>query len=229
MERLETERQDATQVQRLKLDPKSRYILSGNECSLRSCVRDQAWNSTCRGRTTWFPAPRSPSSLTCGPHPSAAPTGCRSLGTQERTQWAFPAATATPERTTGKPSPTPARSRPPPRAAPPLPCSRCLPSRSGDPRSTTGTAPHPRHDPVPDPRRPASPRPGRAPGALPTFTTGSRWAPPPRPVPGEPLGPRYRRPVKREDNTSSPQRQSKLSRIQGSNEDYGKERWPDLG
>ena len=61
-----------------------------------------------RGRTTWFPAPRSPSSLTCGPHPSAAPTGCRPLGTQERTQWAFPAATATPERTTGKPSPTPA-------------------------------------------------------------------------------------------------------------------------
>src|SRR5574338_1456946 len=48
------------------------------------------------------------------------------------------------------------------------------PSRSGDPRSTTGTAPHARHDPIPDPRRPASPRPGRAPGALPTFTTGSR-------------------------------------------------------
>ena len=71
-------------------------------------------------------------------------------------QWAFPAATATPERTTGKPSPTPAWGRPPPRAAPPLPCSRCLPSRSGDPRSTTGTAPHPRHDPIPDPRRPAS-------------------------------------------------------------------------
>ena len=34
--------------------------------------------------------------------------------------------------------------------------------------------PQPRHDPTPDPRRPASPRPGRAPGALPTFTTGSR-------------------------------------------------------
>ena len=34
--------------------------------------------------------------------------------------------------------------------------------------------PHPRQDPIPDPRRPASPRPGRAPGALPTFTTGSR-------------------------------------------------------
>ena len=53
-----------------------------------------------RGRTTWFPAPRSPSSLTCGPHPSAAPTGCRPLGTQERTQCAFPAAMATPERLT---------------------------------------------------------------------------------------------------------------------------------
>src|SRR5574340_28565 len=72
-----------------------------------------------RGRTTWFPAPRSPSSLTCGPQPSAAPTGCRPLGTQERTQWAFQAATATPERTTGKPSPTPARSAP--RPAPPRP------------------------------------------------------------------------------------------------------------
>ena len=33
-----------------------------------------------RGRNTWFPAPRSPSALTRGPHPSAAPTGCRSLG-----------------------------------------------------------------------------------------------------------------------------------------------------
>ena len=36
---------------------------------------------------TWFPAPSSPSSLTCGPQPSAAPTRCGSLGTQEhRTQ-----------------------------------------------------------------------------------------------------------------------------------------------
>lgn len=49
-----------------------------------------------------------------------------------------------------------------------------FPAPRRDPRSTTGTAPHPRHDPIPDPRRPASPRPGRAPGALPTFTTGSR-------------------------------------------------------
>ena len=34
-----------------------------------------------------------PSALTRGPHPSAAPTGCRSLGTQERTKWACPLAT----------------------------------------------------------------------------------------------------------------------------------------
>src|SRR5699024_12053548 len=50
---------------------------------------------------------------TCAlPISSAAPTGCRPLGTQERTQWAFQAATTTPERTTGNPSPTPARSAP---------------------------------------------------------------------------------------------------------------------
>ena len=45
--------------------------------------------------STWFPAPCSPSSLTCGPHPSAPPTGCRSRGTQEHTKWAFPATMAT--------------------------------------------------------------------------------------------------------------------------------------
>ena len=96
-----------------------------------------------RGRTTWFPAPRSPSSLTCGPHPSAAPTGCRPLGTQERTQWAFQAATAplppamlpvpsqpqwgSPEHNWDRP-PSPPRpgSRPaPPGFAPPRARSRC--------------------------------------------------------------------------------------------------------
>ena len=45
--------------------------------------------------STWFPAPRSPSSLTCVLHPSAPPTGCRSRGTQEHTKWAFPATMAT--------------------------------------------------------------------------------------------------------------------------------------
>ncbi|KAL3197667.1 hypothetical protein MRX96_053883 [Rhipicephalus microplus] len=128
-----------------------------------------------RGRTTWFPAPRSPSSLTCGPHPSAAPTGCRPLGTQERTQWAFPAATATPREDNGEALPHP-RQEPTPRPAPPRPCHApgAFPAAVGIPGAQLGPPPHPRHDPIPDPRRPASPRPGRAPGALPTFTTGSR-------------------------------------------------------
>ena len=43
------------------------------------------------------PLPRSPSSFTCGPHPSILLTGCLSMGTQEPTKWAFPAAMATPE------------------------------------------------------------------------------------------------------------------------------------
>ena len=60
----------------------------------------------------WFPAPRSPSSLTCGPHPSAPPTGCRSRGTQEHTKWAFPATMATPETTTGTPTLAPTRQDP---------------------------------------------------------------------------------------------------------------------
>ena len=181
-----------------------------------------------RGRTTWFPAPRSPSSLTCGPHPSAAPTGCRPLGTQERTQWAFQAATATPERTTGNPSPTPARSAP--RPAPPRPCHApgAFPAAVGIPGAQLGPPPIPATTRFPT--RAARLRP--APGALPV-----RCPPSPR-APGEPrpharfqeslwdLAPR---PVKREDNPSSPQRQSKLSRIQGSNEGYGKERRPDLG
>ncbi len=114
-----------------------------------------------RGRTTWFPAPRSPSSLTCGPHPSAAPTGCRPLGTQERTQWAFPAATATPERTTGKPSPPPPRGPPPPPPPPPPP----LPPRPATTRLPTRAArlrPAPGALPVrcpPSPRAPGEPRP----------------------------------------------------------------------
>ena len=55
----------------------------------------------------WFSVPRSPSSLTCGLHPSALPTGCRSRGTQEHTKWAFPATMATPESITGTPTPAP--------------------------------------------------------------------------------------------------------------------------
>ena len=105
-----------------------------------------------RGRTTWFPAPRSPSSLTCGPHPSAAPTGCRPLGTQERTQWAFPAATATPERTTPAMLPVPSQpqwgspehnwDRPP---SPPRPDSRPAPPGFAPPRARSRCAAHLHH------------------------------------------------------------------------------------
>ena len=43
----------------------------------------------------------------CGPHPSAPPTGCRSMGTQERMNWAFLGAMATAESTTGTSHPSP--------------------------------------------------------------------------------------------------------------------------
>ena len=123
-----------------------------------------------------------------------------------RAPGAFPAAVATSESTTGKASPTPARSRPPPRAP------GAFPAAVGTPESTTGTAPHPRHDPIPDPRRPGSPRPWRA-AHLHRGLPVSPAPTPPRPVPAEALGPRYCRQVKHEDNTSTPQRQSKLSMI----------------
>ena len=42
-----------------------------------SYLFDSLNSSSSGSGTTWFPAPRSPCSLTCGPHPSAAPTGCR--------------------------------------------------------------------------------------------------------------------------------------------------------
>ena len=116
------------------MTPKARPFCDRQVGELRECTN--------RRRNTWFPAPRSPSALTSGPQPSAAPTGWRSLGTQERTKWVFPASVETPESTTGKPSPSPPRANPattgppplPPGFAPPLPRSRRVPSRSGDPR-----------------------------------------------------------------------------------------------
>ena len=81
------------------LTPRARPFCNRQVGELRECAN--------RGRNTWFPAPSSPSSLTCGPQPSAAPTRCGSLGTQERRKWAFLAAVATPESTTGtEPPPT---------------------------------------------------------------------------------------------------------------------------
>jgi hypothetical protein len=95
----------------------------------------------------WFPALRSPSSLTCGPHSSSLLTGCQSMGTQECTKWAFPAAMAPPESTTGTPphprhDPTPA----PRHAGSLLPWS--LPSCKGDPRAQLGPQ-SPLHDTTP--------------------------------------------------------------------------------
>ena len=55
------------------LTPRARPFCNRQVGELRECAN--------RGRNTWFPAPSSPSSLTCGPQPSAAPTRCGSLGT----------------------------------------------------------------------------------------------------------------------------------------------------
>ena len=126
------------------MTPKARPFCDRQVGELRECTN--------RRRNTWFPAPRSPSALTSGPQPSAAPTGWRSLGTQERTKWVFPASVETPESTTGKPSPSPPRANPattgpPPLApgfAPPLPRSRRVPSRSGDPREHNWDRPPPK-------------------------------------------------------------------------------------
>ena len=69
-----------------------------------------------------------------------------------------------------------AESRPvQPRFTPPWVRSRRVSSRSGHLREHYWEAlPHPRQEPTPALRRPGSPRPCRAPGALPTFTSGSR-------------------------------------------------------
>ena len=81
-----------------------------------------------RGRNTWFPAPSSPSSLTCGPQPSAAPTRCGSLGTQERRKWAFLATVSTPKSTTGT-NPPPTAIEISTRAAQVYPAPGALPAR----------------------------------------------------------------------------------------------------
>ena len=71
------------------LAPKARLFCDRHFSRLRDCKQ--------RGQNTWFPAPPSPSSLTCGPQPCALLAGCQSTGTQEPTKRAFPAAMASPE------------------------------------------------------------------------------------------------------------------------------------
>ena len=85
---------------------------------------------------------------------------------------------ATPNSTSGKPSPTPARSRPPlrtdppPRPAPPgfvpaLPGSRRVPSHIGDPREHNRDRPPTHSERNLDLCSPGLPHPGCAPGAFP--------------------------------------------------------------
>ena len=77
----------------------------------------------------------------------------------------------------GSPPPPPPGAEPrpaPPGFTPPLPHSQRVSSCSGDPREHNCYHPPPPPDQNPDPRRPGSPRPWRAPGALPTSTRGSR-------------------------------------------------------
>ena len=151
------------------LTPRARPFCNLQVGELRECAN--------RGRNTWFPAPRSPSSLTCGPQPSAAPTGWRSLGTQERTKWAFPAAVATPESAIGTdPHLKPSESRP---AQPGFTQSRVRSRRvfslSVHLREHNWEArPHPRQKPNPAPRRPRSHRPCtvQVPSQLLAFTPG---------------------------------------------------------
>ena len=125
---------------------------------------------------------------------------------------AFPAAVATSESTTGKASPTPARSRPPPRAIQvrPAPAALPLPSQpQWGPRRT-------QLRPPPTPSRP-EPRP-TPPGFAPLLARRAahlhRGLPvSPAPTPGSRRGSGYCRQFKHEDNTSTPQGQSKLSMI----------------
>ena len=125
---------------------------------------------------------------------------------------AFPAAVATTESTTGKPSPTPARSRTPPRATRVHPAPAALPARFqlqwGPPRAQLL--------PPPTPSRP-EPRPA-PPGFDPHLSRHAahlhRGLPvSPAPTPGSRRGSGYCRQFKHEDNTSTPQGQSKLSMI----------------
>ena len=94
--------------------------------------------------STWFPAPCSPSYLTCGPRSSSPLTGCPSMGTQERMKWAFPAAMATPREHNWDPRPR-STTRPPTRASRVGPAPGALPVRAPpSPRAMGEPHPHAR-------------------------------------------------------------------------------------
>ena len=125
---------------------------------------------------------------------------------------AFPAAVATSESTTGKPCPTPARSRPLPRAARVRPAPAALPVPSQPQRGPPSAQLRP-------PPTPSGPEPRPAPpGFDPHLSRHAahlhRGLPvSPAPTPGSRRGSGYCRQFKHEDNTSTPQGQSKLSMI----------------
>ena len=132
---------------------------------------------------------------------------------------AFPASVDTTKSTTGKPSPTPARSRTPPRASRVHPAPAELPTRFqlqwGPPRAQL-LPPPATSRPEPRPAPPGIAPPLARSRGVAHFHQGLPVSPaptPPCPVPAEALGPRYCRQVNHEDNTSTPQRQSKLSMI----------------
>ena len=122
------------------LTPRARPFCNLQVGELRECAN--------RGRNTWFPAPRSPSSLTYGPHPTAPPTGCRSRGTRSALNGRSLPQWLPREHNWGYPHPPLPRPTSPSRASrvrPPLVRSWCFPSRSGDNREHNWD-PHPRPD-----------------------------------------------------------------------------------
>ena len=125
---------------------------------------------------------------------------------------AFPAAVATSESTTGKPCPTPARSRPLPRAARVRPAPAALPVPSQPQRGPPSAQLRP--PPTPSPPEPRPTPPGFAPLLARRAAHLHRGLPvSPAPTPGSRRGSGYCRQFKHEDNTSTPQGQSKLSMI----------------
>ena len=146
------------------LTPRARPFCNRQVGELQECAN--------RGRNTWFPAPSSPSSLTCGPQPSTAPTRCGSLGTQERRKWAFLAAVSTPESTTGT-NPPPTAIEISTRAAQVYPAPGALPAHFQPqwppPRAQLGSPPlpPPGADPSRDRTPPRAARVRPAPAALP--------------------------------------------------------------